>query len=91
MFYPFNAHVATADTKKVRTIRKDEDAILLDSYLSIAHVYIQRAISRGNSQTYVYCPYALQKKFAETLRTSGFIVEPIEHNVTHFLIKWEEE
>ena len=91
MFYPFNAHVATADTKKVRTIRKDEDAILLDSYLSIAHVYIQRAISRGNSQTYVYCPYALLSKFAETFRMIGFIVEPIEHNVTHFLIKWEEE
>ena len=91
MFYPFNAHVATADTKKVRTIRKDEDAILLDSYLSIAHVYIQRAISRGNSQTYVYCPYALQKKFAETLRMSGFIVEPSEHNVMHFIVKWEEE
>ena len=91
MFYPFNAHVATADTKRVRTIRKDEDAILLDSYLSIAHVYIQRAISRGNNQTYVYCPYALRNKFAETLRTSGFIVEQFEHNVTHFLVKWEEE
>ena len=91
MFYPFNAHVASDETKKARTIRKDEDAILLDSYLSIAHVYIQRAVSRGNKQTYVYCPYALQKKFAETLRTSGFSVEPLEHNVTHFLIKWEEE
>ena len=91
MFYPFNAHVATADTKKARTIRKDEDAILLDSYLSIAHVYIQRAISRGNSRTYAYCPYVLRNQFAETLRTSGFIVEPSEHNVTHFLIKWEEE
>ena len=91
MFYPFNAHVASDETKKARTIRKDEDAILLDYYMSIAHVYIQRAISRGNSQTHAYCPFALQKKFAETLRTSGFIVEPTEHNVTHFLIKWEEE
>ena len=91
MFYPFNAHVATAETKKARAIRGDEDAILLDSYLSIAHIYIQRAISRGNNQTYVYCPYALREKFAETLRTSGFIVERSEYNVTHFLIKWEEE
>lgn len=91
MFYPFNAHVATDETKKARAIRKDEDAILLDSYLSIAHIYIQRAISNGNSQTCVYCPYALRKQFAETLRTSGFIVEPSEHNINHFLIKWEEE
>ena len=91
MFYPFNAHVATDETKKARAIRRDEDAILLDSYLSIAHVYIQRAVSRGNKQTYVYCPYALRNKFTETLRMSGFIVEPLEHNVTHFLIKWEEE
>ena len=51
MFYPFNAHVASDETKKARTIRKDEDAILVDSYLSIAHVYIQRAVSRGNKQT----------------------------------------
>lgn len=91
MFHPFNAHVAATHTKEARAIREAEDAILLESYLSIAHVCIQRSVSRGNNKTYVYCPYNLRGWFVETLRASGFIVELSEHNVTHFIVKWEEE
>lgn len=91
MFHPFNAHVATTHTTKARITREAEDTVLLESYLTIAHVYIQRAASRGDNGAWVYCPCNLRDRFAEVLRGSGFIVEPAENNVTHFIIKWEEE
>ena len=91
MFHPFNAHVATTHTTKAKVIRESEDAILLESYLTIAHVYIQRAASRGNNRAWVYCPYNLRDQFTEALHRSGFIVESAVNNVTHFIVKWGEE
>lgn len=91
MFHPFNAHVATTHTKEARAIREAEDAILLQSYLTIAHVYIQRSVSCGNNRAYVYCPYNLRNQFAEALHKSGFTVEASKQNTSFFLVKWEEE
>ena len=91
MFHPFNAHVATTHTKEARVAREAEDTILLESYLTIAHVYIQRAASYGNNRAYVYCPYNLRNRFAEALDKSGFTVEASKQNTSYFFVKWGEE
>ena len=54
MFYPFTANSARKETANAKNDRKNEEAILLQAYLSIAHVFIHRAAHGGYNKASVY-------------------------------------
>ena len=90
MFYPFNANLAREETSNAEKDRKNEEAILLQAYLSIAHVFITRAAHSGYNKTSVYCPYSIRQNFCQALTAAGFILSahPM-HN--RFWVSWEED
>ena len=89
MFYPFTANLARKETVSAKTDREDEEAIFLQAYLSIAHVFIHRAARGGYNKTSVYCPYSIRDDFCQTLIEAGFIVSA--HSMPNrFWISWEE-
>ena len=90
MFYPFTANLARKETVSAKTDRENEEAILLEAYLSIAHVFIHRAARGRYKRTSVYCPYSIRQKFCQTLTEAGFTVSA--HTVSNrFLVSWEED
>lgn len=90
MFYPFTANLARKETVNAKNDRENEEAILLQAYLSIAHVFIHRAARRGYNKTSVYCPYPIRQKFCQALVEAGFVVSA--HSMTNrFLVSWEED
>ena len=89
MFYPFNAPMARKETANAKLILENEDQTLLQAYLSIAHVYIQRAARCGYTKVSVYCPYPIREEFCKTLTGSGFIISA--HSIVNrFWVSWEE-
>ena len=89
MFYPFTANSARKETVNARNDRESEEFILLQAYLSIAHVFIHRAARGGYNKTSVYCPYPIRGEFCQALTEAGFIVSA--HAVpSRFWVSWEE-
>lgn len=88
MFYPFNAKMAQNKTDIARVNNGEEEKILLDAYLQIAHVYINRAASRGCNTMAVYCPHFLQKEFLSRLEDSGFEIGEKIPNSSYCRIRW---
>ena len=89
MFYPFTANSARRETTNAKNDRENEEAILLQAYLSIAHAFIYRAARDGYSKTSVYCPYSIRHEFCHALAEAGFIVSA--HSMPNrFLVSWEE-
>ena len=89
MFYPFTARMANKETVSAKTDIENEEAILLQAYLSIAHVFIHRAARSGYNKTSVYCPYSIRGEFCQTLTEAGFIVSA--HSMPNrFLVSWEK-
>ena len=89
MFYPFTANSARKETANAKNDRENEEAILLQAYLSIAHVFIHRAARGGYIKTSVYCPYPIRQKFCQALTEAGFTVSA--HSMPNRLwISWEE-
>lgn len=88
MFYPFNAKMAQNKTDVARVSTREEEKILLDAYLQIAHVYINRAASRGYNTIAVYCPSFLRKEFLFSLENSGFEIMNNIPNSSYHRIKW---
>ena len=90
MFYPFTYNSARRDTTNAKNDRENEEVILLEAYLSIAHVFIHRAARGGYSKTSVYCPYSIKHKFCQALAEAGFIVSA-HPMANQFLVSWGEE
>ena len=90
MFDPFTANSARRETTNAENDRENEEAILLQAYLSIAHVFIHRAARGGYSKTSVYCPYSIRQKFCQALTEAGFIVSA-HYAANRFWVSWEEE
>ena len=91
MFYPFNADAARKETANSKKDRDSENAVLLQAYLSIAHVFIHRAARNGHNQTFVYCPYPIKQEFRQALTAAGFVVSaPPRPVVNRFMVTWEE-
>lgn len=89
MFYPFTANLARKETANAKNDRENEEVILLQAYLSIAHVFIHRAAHCGYNKTSVYCPYPFRHEFCQALTEAGFIVSA--HSMPNRLwISWEE-
>ena len=89
MFYPFTANSARRETINAKNDRKNEETILLQAYLSIAHVFIHRAARDGYSKTSVYCPYSIRQEFCHALTEAGFIVSA-HYTPNRFWVSWEE-
>ena len=89
MFYPFTSNSARRETTNARNDRENEEAILLQAYLSIAHVFIHRAARDGYIKTSVYCPYSIRQEFCHALTEAGFIVSA-QSMTNRFLVSWEE-
>lgn len=87
MFYPFTVNSARKETANAKNDRENEEAILLQAYLSIAHVFIGRAARGGYNKTSVYCPYSIRQKFCQALTESGFIVSAY-CTANRFWISW---
>ena len=90
MFYPFSANSARKETANAKNDRENEEVILLQAYLSIAHVFIGRAARGGYIKTSVYCPYSIRQEFCQALTEAGFIVSA-HYAANHFWVAWEEE
>ena len=90
MFYPFTANSARRETTNTKNDRENEEVILLEAYLSIAHVFIHRAARGGYIKTSVYCPYPIRHKFCQALTEAGFIVSA-HYAANRFWVSWEEE
>lgn len=89
MFYPFTANLARKETANSKNDKENEEVILLQAYLSIAHVFIHRAARGGYNKTSVYCPYPIRHEFCQALTEAGFIVSA--HSIPNRLwISWEE-
>lgn len=87
MFYPFTANLARKEAANAKNDRENEEVILLEAYLSIAHVFIHRAAHSGYNKTSVYCPYSIRQEFCQALTEAGFIVSA--HSMTNqFLVSW---
>lgn len=89
MFYPFTANSARKETANAKNDRENEEVILLQAYLSIAHVFIHRAARSGYGKTSVYCPYSIKHEFCQALTEAGFIVS-VQSIANRFLVSWEE-
>ena len=90
MFYPFTADLARKETGNAKNDRENEEAVLLQAYLSIAHVFIHRDARSGYKRTSVYCPYSIRQKFCQALAEAGFVVSA--HSAPNrFLVSWEED
>ena len=89
MFYPFTATMAQKTTREAKLSREAEDEVLLQAYLTIAHCYINRAASRGNTRCYSYCPFNLRNEFIDSLYDAGFTCVPIVHS-NMVSISWGE-
>ena len=90
MFYPFSANSARKETVNAKNDREVEEAILLQDYLSIAHVFVHRAARGGYNKTSVYCPYPIRHEFCQALTEAGFIVSA-QSITNRFLVSWGEE
>ena len=90
MFCPFTANSARRETTIAKNDRENEEVILLEAYLSIAHVFIHRAARGGYSKTSVYCPYSIRQKFCQALTEAGFVVSA-HYAANHFWVVWGEE
>ena len=89
MFYPFTANSARKETANAKNDRENEEVILLQAYLSIAHVFIHRAARGGYIKTSVYCPYLIRRESCQALTEAGFIVSA--HSMPNrFWVSWEE-
>lgn len=89
MFYPFNAARAKTRTSDAERDNLVENEVLADAYISIAHVYIERAAKRGYSRTTTYIPYTVRDDVCERLRSAGFDVDPIPRAVNRYMVSWE--
>ena len=89
MFYPFNAARAKSRTNDAERDNMVELEVLADAYLSITHVYIERAAKRGISRTVTYIPFSVSKEVVERLRGAGFDVEPILNAHNRYYVSWE--
>lgn len=89
MFHPFTANLARKETVNAKIDRESEEAIFLQSYLSIAHVFIHRAARSGYVKTSVYCPYSIRHEFYQALTAAGFIVSA-HPMANRFWVSWEE-
>jgi hypothetical protein len=89
MFYPFNAARAKTRTSDAERDNLIENEVLADAYISITHVYIERAAKRGYSRTTTYIPYSVSKEVVERLRGAGFEVEPFLNTHNRYMVSWE--
>lgn len=90
MFHPFTATMAKSATVSTQIYREAESHQLAEAYLSIAHVYIERACDRGASRTLVYCPYECREEFSSRLEEAGFSVSRAPNIPNRFCVSWEE-
>ena len=91
MFYPFNSAMAARQTLKARDARGQEQDQLIQAYLMIAQVYIQRAADRGQVKTSVYSPYEIIREMIQILEESGFEASIHPHVPCRIVVSWEEE
>lgn len=89
MFYPFNAARAKTRTNDAERDNMVELEVLADAYVSITHVYIERAAKCGRFHTVTYIPYSVSKEVVERLRGAGFEVEPVLNAYNRFYVSWE--
>lgn len=89
MFYPFNAARAKTRTSDAERDNLIENEVLADAYVSITHVYIERAAKQGYSRTITYIPYGVREDVCERLRLAGFDVDPIPNSITRYRVSWE--
>lgn len=89
MFYPFNAARAKTRSSDAERDNLIENEILADAYISITHVYIERAAKRGYSRTTTYIPYTVREDVCGRLRLAGFDVDPIPKAVNRYMVSWE--
>lgn len=90
MFYPFNSAIAKRHSEKAQETILETTEVLIDAYLSIAHVYIQRACLSGRTRAYIYLPREICKRVVEILQGSGFEVTRNEHNPCYYVLSWGE-
>ena len=90
MFYPFTATAAMRETQKFHEEYEDQQEILLEAYLKIAHVYIERACMRQRTCARVYCPFEIYPQFESALMHAGYHFKEC-HLPNNYIISWGED
>lgn len=80
MIYPFTAKVAEAKTHEFGEKWKQTRNSLLEAYLRIAEVQVERATMRGHCGASVYIPFEISTVMVETLEEAGFEVTQLTKN-----------
>ena len=88
MFTPFVAPKAENLVAKYRAERQAQDEVLIQSYLNIIHVHIERACAMGRQMTGGYIPAGIKKETIERLSCAGFTVTLNPHRINWYLIEW---
>lgn len=91
MFYPMTAPRANAYTRAAAAERAETTETLVQAYLQIAHVHIERAARAGYTTTWEYLPYEVRQDVVNRLILAGFKVEPIPNSPPRYRISWKEE
>ena len=91
MFYPLTAPRANAYTRAAIAEYAETTEALVQAYLQIAHVHIERAAKVSRTTTWEYFPYEVQKEVVARLILAGFKVEPIPNSPSRYRISWKEE
>lgn len=90
MFYPYNAAIARREAQKFYDEHEAQQEILLEAYLKITHVYIERACMRQRTCVRVYCPFEIFTKFESTLLSAGYTFKECSLP-NNYIISWGED
>lgn len=74
MIYPFTAKVAEAKTYEFEEKWQQTRNSLLEAYLRIAEVQVERATMRGHCVARVFIPFEISVTMVEALEEAGFEV-----------------
>lgn len=88
MFTPFVAPRAENLVAEYRAERQLQNEILIQSYLNIIHVHVERACAMGRQMTGGYIPTEIKKETIERLCCAGFTVAPQPNRVNWYFIEW---
>ena len=94
MFYPFNSAIAARETRKFTDKYAMSQYTLVEAYLMIAHVHVERAAMKGYTRTHTYFPYSIASRMIEILESSGFKVTnwTVDGRRTNsYVLTWDED
>lgn len=90
MFYPFTATAAMREAQSFYEEYEDQREVLLEAYLKIAHVYIERACMKYRTRARVYCPFEIYPRFESALLSAGYHFKECQLP-NNYIVSWGED